>query len=716
MLILYFKKIIRKIPRKLNRIVKNIYYKHRDFKRKISPENAPVIGYKYLQLNYHDVESLDTVVVSFLSSMYCDHRFDLLGSGWVKNSYNSLALGVEGYVYKNAITKANIFPCSVYEPIDWQKDFKSGYRWSEKKWCKDQKIAPFPGVDIKIPWELARLQHLPQLAIFAMRCSELKSTLITEFYHQVLDFIAMNPPRMGVNWNCAMDVGIRAVNLLVAYDLFSMLDDYKILNNEFVVNFSGYIHEHAVHVLNNLELSEKSTNNHYLANIVGLLFCASYLERTHETDQWLAFSIQELISEVCKQFYEDGTNFEASTCYHRLSSELVIYSVALILGLSASKKQALAEYENKSWKIEPKLKLATEQEWNINSANFFPDWFIQRLYNAGLFIKDLTKYDGDIPQFGDNDSGRFLKFSPNGNFISNQEAESKYLNLRNYVKTASLDLQDKYWDENTLNHQTLLSAFYGLFRTDDFQNAQQKFPIEASVIMSLAKSKTLPKYIAKLNTFTNSNISIVDFKNFPYRQKTIIYPQQTLSKSLTENIKLKIYADFGVHIFRSDRLFLAVFAGQNGQNGLGGHAHNDKLSFELNIDNENLTLDPGTYLYTPLPEKRNKFRSTKMHNCPYIPNFEQNNWVSGKNGLFCMHNDSMCNLLSHRENQLILQLKYKDIIQVREFIIESDHIIIKDYSTKEFIFNCNSQDLISNGYGKIYRNNLSRHFFCSQRF
>ena len=55
----------------------------------------------------------------------------------------------------------------LYKTIDWQRDFKSGYRFSSKKWYKSQRKNIPPGVDIKVPWELSRLQHLPQMAIFA---------------------------------------------------------------------------------------------------------------------------------------------------------------------------------------------------------------------------------------------------------------------------------------------------------------------------------------------------------------------------------------------------------------------------------------------------------------------------------------------------------------------------------------------------------------------
>gem|GEM_PF-5007792 len=51
-----------------------------------------------------------------------------------------------------------------YKPIDWQIDFKSGYRWREKTRYDQILYAPLQGVDIKVPWELSRMQHLATLA------------------------------------------------------------------------------------------------------------------------------------------------------------------------------------------------------------------------------------------------------------------------------------------------------------------------------------------------------------------------------------------------------------------------------------------------------------------------------------------------------------------------------------------------------------------------
>ena len=86
-------------------------------------------------------------------------------------------------------------------PIDWQLDFKSGYRWSEKIWASRLSYSHLPGVDVKVPWELSRMQHLPQLALRASILGENDNEarlLVREIRNQWLDFIATNPPGFGV--------------------------------------------------------------------------------------------------------------------------------------------------------------------------------------------------------------------------------------------------------------------------------------------------------------------------------------------------------------------------------------------------------------------------------------------------------------------------------------------------------------------------------------
>jgi hypothetical protein len=103
---------------------------------------------------------------------------------------------------------------------------KSGYRWSAKKFYKDIKFGDKPGVDVKVPWGLSRMQHLPQLTLLYSSYHDKNSSIkynkySQEFRNQILDFISTNPVGYGVNWACPMDVAIRAINWLVSYDIFS---------------------------------------------------------------------------------------------------------------------------------------------------------------------------------------------------------------------------------------------------------------------------------------------------------------------------------------------------------------------------------------------------------------------------------------------------------------------------------------------------------------
>ena len=455
--------------------------------------NVPIIKTSYIDIKNLDVSNIDLDVAKYLSKMYIDHKFDLLGSGWVKNSYDSAALGLEGYKYYMNVAAPASAP-EGYEPIDWQKDFKSGFRWNEKKWYKDQRIADKLGSDIKVPWELTRLQHLPQLAIFAIMDSDLKEQNLIEFKNQILDFIKHNPPRMGVNWTCTMDVGIRVANMLVAYDMFSQMDGDKNLDENFKQIFSNSIYEHALHIVNNLEYSPYLTSNHYLSDIAGLLYACSYLDGSEEIDAWLVFAIQERIGEMKKAFYEDGGNFES---YHRLSAELMIYSVALINGLGKKRCSILREYNYKIWKKTPKLLPLQKQEFGIeNDRIIFPQWFIDRLYKIGRFTIDITKPNGKVPQFGDNDSGRFFRFSPNGEFLTNKQATQKYLNLEKFPSDDEL-----FWDEDIINHATLIGVFEGIFDDDIFKS---DFKFEKSFI------KTMAKFELKIGDKDYKTIEIID--------------------------------------------------------------------------------------------------------------------------------------------------------------------------------------------------------------
>jgi hypothetical protein len=70
----------------------------------------------------------------------------------------------------------------------------------------------------------------------------------------------------------------------------------------------------------------------------------------------------------------------------------------------------------------------------------------------------------------------------------------------------------------------------------------------------------------------------------------------------------------GLHLLRGAGSLVAISAGPNGQNGVGGHSHNDKLSFELHLQGSPVIVDVGSPTYLRDLSQRHAFRSTRAHN------------------------------------------------------------------------------------------------------
>ncbi len=609
----------------------------------IRPTYSAVSGRLDLERYFTAVPTDTPELVIALADRYTRHYFDLLGSGWVNVRYGTNCRGVEGNYYsmgqpieadrsgnwlKNHINRANLGTSRgvwklidpEYAPIDWQLDFKSGYRWSEATPYRSIVYGDKPGVDIKIPWELARMQHLPMFAqAFALTQDE---KYIREFRNQTLDFIATNPPRFGVNWACTMDVGIRIANWLVSYDLFRAAG--ATFDAAYEQRLARSVYDHARHIVANLEWSLQLTSNHYLSDIVGLLFAAAYLPSTLEVKTWLAFAVQEVIGQVNVQFQPDGSNFEASTSYHRLSGELVIFATALVLGLSPAKLSDLQTYDHNLHRVLPTLKAAPLPLYQLPGADHatpFPNWYIERLERIAEFTVHITKPNGDIPQLGDNDSGRLFKLGLAVQVLTSDQAKQRYANLDD-----SGDLPDSnpYYDENILDHRHLVAAINGLFGRDDLADFVGESQIETALVRDLAKNTCFGSYLERSNSAAYFRIGLDSeptWRNILREMSAPKYQIFTFNVSgedwLTD-LALCSHPDFGLYLFRSQRLYLAVRCGTIGQKGNGGHAHNDQLAVELNIDGVDWIADPGTYLYTPLPERRNEYRSVKAHFAPKL--------------------------------------------------------------------------------------------------
>jgi hypothetical protein len=472
-----------------------------------------------------------------------------------------------------------------------------------------------------------------------------------------------------------MDAAIRISNWLVTYDLFRACG--VVFDDSFETTFFHSIYQHGVHIVDNLEWDERLRGNHYLSNVVGLLFVASYLPCTPETDTWLAFAGQELVNEVGYQFNKDGGNFEASTSYHRLSTEMVVYATALILGLSEEKRTALQEYDYSLFKHIPRLKPPPIPLYSLAGSKRltpFPLWYIEKLEKMAEFTMHLTKPNGHIPQIGDNDSGRFLRFEPLFHLINTDGSRTQ--------TTKPIAERGHCWNEADLDHRHLLAAINGLFGREDFTKFIGSGWVETEIVSGLVKGFLLPSYkdrdaptaAEQEYIHEDGDRDCIGRGDDSQRIRKVLSKKD---KHLTGN-NLYAYLEFGMFIFKSKNFHLAIRCGSIGQNGKGGHAHNDNLSFELNVRGRDFIVDGGSYLYTPFPNVRNVFRGTKAHNTLILQSHEQNNWADGIVGLFSMRDDAHARVLKVNNEYFRGEHSGFGPKHCREFIIRDSSLVVYD--------------------------------------
>src|SRR5262249_17115177 len=199
-------------------------------------------------------------------------------------------------------------------------------------------------------------------------------------------------------------------------------------------------------------------------------------------------------------------------------------------------------------------------------------------------------------EIGDNDSGRFVKLLPAYDQLTVGQAKARFLNLSQYD---ALPDDAVYWLERPLDHRHLVDAL-----DDLYQPPNRTLSVDGALLRSMAKNCE----------FSAPCFNRVDGVAEDATWQQPRYPTPASFQALP---------DFGIFVYQFEHYQLTLRCGPVGQDGNGGHAHNDQLSFELAVEDKILVVDPGTYLYTPSCRRRNQFRSTSVHNTLVVPGREQ---------------------------------------------------------------------------------------------
>lgn len=264
----------------------------------------------------------------------------------------------------------------VLKNIYWNQDIKSGHTWPDifyldlrEKFIKDYN----KGWDIKMVWELSRFQYAVPLALAFYKTGEEK--YLKKWQELILDWIEKNPVYFGPNWINAMEAAIRVCNWIFSWEIIiarnKKQETKNNLEKKFLEKFLSSLVEHGKFIYRNLEYAPMRSN-HYLSDIVGLVYLGIMFPEFKESKKWLKKGLRALEEEMKFQIYNDGVDYELSISYHRYVTELFLWTGRLCM---------------------------------MNNINLSLE-FWKKLEKMVEFSRYYTKPNGFAPQIGDSDDGR----------------------------------------------------------------------------------------------------------------------------------------------------------------------------------------------------------------------------------------------------------------------------------------------------------------------
>ena len=260
--------------------------------------------------------------------------------------------------------------CAVGRPIEWHRDPHSGLRWPLKHYTRVPAVLGH-GSDVRVVWELNRLQHLTTLGrAYALTGDE---RYTEEFLLQLASWQEANPPRFGPNWLNAMEAAIRAINIIAALEMFSGSQHITDAAIELLLKM---LIAHGSFIRGNLEFTHRLSSNHFLSDLIGLFAIGMTMPELRQSSEWVSFSTERLLIEMERQVLADGVDYEGSIAYHRFVLEIF----ALFFSIN---REAGVEIPRHYWE------------------------YLSAMFD---FARHYLKPDGTAPRIGDSDDGRLISF------------------------------------------------------------------------------------------------------------------------------------------------------------------------------------------------------------------------------------------------------------------------------------------------------------------
>ncbi|MBW2429764.1 MAG: hypothetical protein JRF56_12445, partial [Deltaproteobacteria bacterium] len=243
------------------------------------------------------------------------------------------------------------------EVPDWYFSDQNNSRWPNCHYSKINFRYGNSSGDVRINWELNRLQFLPAMAVSDENLAN----------RTIIDWLKNTPYLHGPAYLASMEVALRWISIYWAACLFK-----NPLDPSLVQNLTGLAIASGRYIKARLS-THSSAGNHLIVEAVGLFWIGRALENTSLGTKWMSSAREILREQICRQIHPDGSNREQTLWYLGFVLDAVFHYYLL----------------------EDRQKIPKEL-WN-------------RVAKALDFVDEMILPDGSFPDYGDRDDGTVFR-------------------------------------------------------------------------------------------------------------------------------------------------------------------------------------------------------------------------------------------------------------------------------------------------------------------
>ena len=257
-------------------------------------------------------------------------------------------------------------------PVDWNFEPVSGKRCPLVHWSRVEELDAAESGDKKIVWELNRHQQFILLGQAYWLTKD--ERYARAFASQLSSWIEQNPPKLGINWISSLEIAFRSISWIWSLYFFR---HSTALTPELFWQALKVLYLNARHIETYLS-TYFSPNTHLTGEALGLYYLGTIFPEFTDALSWRNSGRKILLEQLPLHVKTDGVYFEQSSYYHRYTTDFYMHF------------RLLAELNN-----DPLPGVVNDK--------------LQKLLDHLMYI---TRPDGTMPLFGDDDGGRLMFFDP----------------------------------------------------------------------------------------------------------------------------------------------------------------------------------------------------------------------------------------------------------------------------------------------------------------